>query len=110
MQSLTAPEYNSSFRKIVDANIHTHLNVAEIAFLANMSLSSFKRHFAKTYNANPGRWLQQKRLQQAKKILDKGDKKPSEIYALYGYTNLSNFSTAFKNEFGYSPKNCSTGC
>gem|GEM_PF-3921274 len=30
---------------------------------------------------------------------------PSEIYMDFGYDNLSNFSTAFKNEFGYSPKN-----
>ncbi len=107
LQSLTAPEYNASFRQIVEANIHTHLNIAEIAFLANMSLSSFKRHFNKIYQANPGKWLQQKRLQQAKKILEKGDRKPSEIYARFGYTNLSSFSIAYKKEFGCSPKNSS---
>lgn len=108
MQALSLPESNSSFRKIVEANVNSNLSLTEIAFLANMSLSTFKRHFSKEYNVNPGKWLQQKRLNQAKDILDKGEKKPSEIFSDYGYNNFSNFSIAFKNEFGYSPKNRST--
>jgi AraC-like DNA-binding protein len=104
IQSLASAERNSSFRKIVEANTYSNLSVPEIAFLANMSLSTFKRHFANEYHENPGKWFQQKRLLQAKKLLDKGEKKPSELFAEFGYNNLSNFSTAFKNEFGYSPK------
>jgi AraC-like DNA-binding protein len=107
VRGLALPENNSSFRKIVEANVNSTLSLTEIAFLANMSLSTFKRHFAKEYNLNPGKWLQQKRLNQAKELLDKGNKKPSEIFLDFGYTNLSNFSIAFKNEFGYSPKNSS---
>jgi AraC-like DNA-binding protein len=108
IQALASPENNSSFRKIVDANVYTNLSLTEIAFLANMSLSTFKRHFIKEYQVNPGKWLQQKRLNQAKKRLSNGDIKPTEIFSDYGYTNLSNFSAAFKNEFGFSPKNTAT--
>jgi AraC-like DNA-binding protein len=104
IQSLAQTDSNSSFRKIVEANTYSNLSIPEIAFLANMSLSTFKRHFVQEYHENPGKWFQQKRLTQAKKLLDKGEKKPSEIFAVFGYNNLSNFSTAFKNEFGYSPK------
>lgn len=104
IQSLANTDNNSSFRKIVDANVYSNLSVPEIAFLTNMSLSTFKRHFANEYHENPGKWFQQKRLTQAKKLLDKGEKKPSEVFAAFGYNNLSNFSTAFKNEFGYSPR------
>ena len=105
IQALASPDSNSSFRKIMEANVNTNLSLSEIAFLANMSLSTFKRHFAKEYDTNPGKWLQQKRLNQARIVLEKGSKKASEIYLDYGYNNLSNFSIAFKNEFGYSPKN-----
>lgn len=105
LQTLASPENNSSFRKIIEANVNSNLNLNEIAFLANMSLSTFKRHFAKEYKVNPGKWLQQKRLNHAKTILEKGEKKSSEIFTDYGYNNLSNFSIAFKNEFGFSPKN-----
>ncbi|MEA1787630.1 AraC family transcriptional regulator [Arenibacter sp. GZD96] len=56
------------------------------------------------YNTNPGKWLVQKRLAMAKHMLENKEKKPSEIHKKFGYNTLSNFSTAFKNEFGISPK------
>ncbi|WP_299889613.1 AraC family transcriptional regulator [uncultured Lacinutrix sp.] len=95
---------SSPFKKNVESKIHSNLKLEEIAFLCNMSLSTFKRHFIKEYNVSPGKWLQSKRLQKAKETLEKGDLKPSDIYLDFGYNNLSNFSTAFKNKFGYSPK------
>lgn len=106
---LADAENRSAFKQIVEANIHSNLSLVEIAFLANMSLSTFKRHFEKEYQANPGKWLQQKRLNQARLTLEKGHKKPTEIFTDFGYSSFSNFSTAFKNEFGFSPKQCSTG-
>ncbi len=105
IQSICASEKNSTFKNIVEATVHSNLSLQEISFLANMSLSTFKRNFTKAYGTNPGKWLQQKRLHHAKKILETGFKKPTEIFANYGYNNFSNFSTAFKNEFGFSPKN-----
>ena len=94
----------SPLRKIVDSKVHSNLKLEEIAFLCNMSLSTFKRHFIKEYKISPGKWLQDKRLQKAKEILEKGKLKSSDIYLDFGYNNLSNFSIAFKNKFGISPK------
>jgi len=93
----------SSFKKIVESKIHSNLKLEEIAFLCNMSLSTFKRHFIKEYNVSPGKWIQDKRLQKAKETLEQGNLKPSDIYLDFGYNNLSNFSIAFKNKFGFSP-------
>lgn len=97
----------SSFKKIIESKVHSHLKLEEIAFLCNMSLSTFKRHFINEYKVSPGKWLQDKRLQKAKETLEQGDLKPSEIYLDFGYNNLSNFSIAFKNKFGFSPKKTS---
>ncbi|MBC7749280.1 MAG: helix-turn-helix transcriptional regulator [Methylotenera sp.] len=94
----------SPFKKVVESNVHSNLKLEEIAFLCNMSLSTFKRHFTLEYNEAPGKWLQDKRLQRAKDLLHEGLLKPSDIYLDVGYTNLSNFSIAFKNKFGISPK------
>jgi AraC family transcriptional regulator, exoenzyme S synthesis regulatory protein ExsA len=104
IRSLASTENKSAFKQIVEANIHTGLNLMDIAFLSNMSLSTFKRQFEKEYNANPGKWFQKNRLLQAKIRIENGEKKPSQIYSEFGYTSLSNFSIAFKNEFGFSPK------
>lgn len=102
LQSLIVKD-NSSLKSIVENNIHSNLRLEEIAFLCNMSLSTFKRNFIKEYNLSPGKWFQNIRLQKAKEILEEGKATPSEIYADFGYNNLSNFSIAFKNRFGYSP-------
>lgn len=98
---------NSPFKNIVESKIHSNLKLGEIAFLCNMSLSTFKRHFIKEYKESPGKWLQDKRLQKAKETLEQGVLKSSDIYLEFGYNNLSNFSTAFKNKFGFSPKEVS---
>jgi AraC-like DNA-binding protein len=94
----------SQFKKIVKNQIDSNLKLEEVAFLCHMSLSTFKRNFTKEYKVSPGKWLQDKRLQKSKNILERGDLKPSDIYLDFGYNNLSNFSTAFKNKFGFSPK------
>jgi len=95
----------SVFQKTIEKNTYTSLTIEEISFLCNMSLSTFKRHFINEYNVSPGKWFRDKRLLKAKELLAEGNLKSSDIYLELGYNNLSNFSTAFKNKFGISPKN-----
>lgn len=90
----------SPFRKIVENNVHSNLKLEEIAFLCNMSLSTFKRHFISEYKEAPGKWLQDKRLQKAKELLRTGELIASDI----GYNKLFNFSIAFINKFGVGQK------
>jgi AraC family transcriptional regulator, exoenzyme S synthesis regulatory protein ExsA len=104
LRSLLVDERELSFKSIVEHNAYNNLSLEEIAFLCNMSLSTFKRQFAQVYQASPGKWLQRMRLNKAREILSNDKAKPSDIFLDFGYNDLSNFSTAFKNEFGYSPK------
>lgn len=103
LQSLISKEI-SPFKKVIENNVYSNLKLEEIAFLCNMSLSTFKRNFLDEYSSSPGKWLKNKRLQKAKETLEQGNLKPSDIYLDFGYNNLSNFSIAFKNKFGVSPK------
>ncbi|AZI55563.1 AraC family transcriptional regulator [Epilithonimonas vandammei] len=105
LHSLLINERELSFKMVIEKNLYTSLNIDEVAFLCNMSLSTFKRKFTQLYQESPGKWFQLKRLNKAKKLLLNNEATPSEIYMDFGYDSLSNFSTAFKNEFGYSPKN-----
>ncbi|MPQ49079.1 helix-turn-helix domain-containing protein [Marinifilum sp. N1E240] len=102
LHSLISKEI-SPFKKIIESNVYSNLKLEEIAFLCNMSLSTFKRNFIAEYNVSPGKWLQDKRLQRAKELLQKGGVTASDIYLDFGYSNLPNFSIAFKNKFGISP-------
>ncbi|MGQ1909626.1 helix-turn-helix domain-containing protein [Marinifilum sp. RC60d5] len=106
LYSLISKE-NSPFKKIIERNVYSNLKLEEIAFLCNMSLSTFKRNFIAEYQVSPGKWLQDKRLQRAKEVLESEDLKASDIYIDFGYSNLSNFSIAFKNKFGISPTDIS---
>jgi AraC-like DNA-binding protein len=102
LHSLIAKE-TSPFKKTIESHVYSNLKLEEIAFLCHMSLSTFKRYFITEYNESPGKWLQDKRLQRAKELLENGELKASDIYLDFGYSNLSNFSIAFKNKFGISP-------
>lgn len=106
LHSLTNKE-SSQFREVIEQHVYSNLKIEEIAFLCSMSLSTFKRHFKNEYAASPGKWFQDKRLEKAKILLEQKQAKASDVYLDIGYNNLSNFSTAFKNKFGISPKDLS---
>ena len=106
LYSLISKE-TSPFKKTIESNVFSNLKLEEIAFLCNMSLSTFKRNFIAEYKVSPGKWLQDKRLQRAKEVLESEDLTASDIYLDFGYSNLSNFSIAFKNKFGISPTDIS---
>lgn len=93
----------SPLKKVVEKNVYTSLTLEEVAFLCNMSLSTFKRHFIKEFDMSPGRWFRDKRLLKAKELILKEGLKSSEVYLDLGYNNLSNFSSAFKSKFGVNP-------
>lgn len=104
LQALAGNTSEVSFRKVVEGNLFSKLSLEEIAFLCNMSLSTFKRHFVGIYHETPGKWFQHQRLQRARELLKKGDVRASDIFMEVGYESLSNFSAAFKQEFGISPR------
>ncbi|CAL2104224.1 protein of unknown function [Tenacibaculum sp. 190130A14a] len=102
LYSLIAKE-ESPFKKVIENNVLSSLALEEIAFLCNMSLSTFKRNFVKEYQTSPGKWFRDKRLLKAKELLKNANVTPSDIYLELGYQNLSNFSAAFKKKFKISP-------
>jgi AraC family transcriptional regulator, exoenzyme S synthesis regulatory protein ExsA len=90
-------------RKAVETNISNNITVEELAFLCNMSLSTFKRKFQKLYATSPNKWILQRRMEMAKDLLSRYNEKPSEVYHKVGYENHSSFSESFKNTFGLTP-------
>jgi AraC family transcriptional regulator, exoenzyme S synthesis regulatory protein ExsA len=90
-------------RQVIAANADKGLSIDELAFLCNMSVSTFKRHFAKAFNCSPKKFLTTKKMEKARELLLL-DQRPSDIYLDLRYQSLSAFSTEFKKHFGISPK------
>lgn len=89
---------------IVENNKLNRLNLEELAFLSNMSISTFKREFAKVYSKTPMKWFSEQRLNHVAFLLKSKKNRPIELYEEAGYENLSNFIQAFKKNFGMTPK------
>jgi AraC-like DNA-binding protein len=91
-------------RQAVTGNIFNTLTVEELAFLCNMTLSTFKRHFARIYGTSPNKWFLSKRMEKAAQLLIQSQSTPSEIYQELGYENLSSFIKSFKQFYRTTPK------
>ena len=98
-----ASNYHSVFRAIMEENYMYNLKLEAFASLCNRSLSSFKRDFKSIFGTTPGKWLLQKRLQLAAKLLTTTDNSVSMIAFDSGFEDLSHFSKAFKKQFGETP-------
>jgi AraC family transcriptional regulator, exoenzyme S synthesis regulatory protein ExsA len=96
-------ENANKLRDVVEANMSKGLAIDELAFLCHMSVSTFKRHFARTFKCSPKKYFTNKRMEKAKEWLLL-ERRPSEIYLDLRYQNLSSFSNEFKKHFGISPR------
>lgn len=90
--------------KIAENNKHNKLNLEELAFLCNMSVSTFKREFFKLYKKTPMKWFNEQRLNHIAFMLKTKRSRPIELYEDAGYEDFSNFVQAFKKKFGMTPK------
>jgi AraC-like DNA-binding protein len=90
--------------QIVEANWMNKLTLKELAFLSNMSVSTFKREFEIHYAESPIKWFLNKRLAYAHHLLSNKIKSSTEIYLEVGYENLSSFIQAYKSKYGITPK------
>lgn len=95
---------NLEIRKAVENNIMSNLTVEELAFLCNLSVSTFKRRFAKIYGSSPNKWLLQRRMDIAANLLANHQERPGDIFQKLGYENHSSFTQSFKQVFGVTPR------
>jgi AraC-like DNA-binding protein len=90
-------------------NYKFNVSIERFAWLTGRSISAFKRDFEKIFNDTPSHWLVQRRLQESYFLIDKKNKRPSDMYLDLGFEDLSHFSFAFKKLFGLSPSQLSGG-
>lgn len=95
--------YKIDLEKFMLSNFHFNIPVEKFAQLTGRSLAGFKRDFQRTFEMAPRQWLQEKRLMEARHLIDRKNRKPSAIYLDLGFESLSHFSRSFKKKFGKAP-------
>lgn len=95
--------YKIDLEKFMLSNFHFNVPIEKLARLTGRSLAGFKRDFQKLFDMPPRQWLLEKRLSEARHLIEKKHKKPSAIYLDLGFESLSHFSHSFKKMFGKAP-------
>ncbi len=92
-----------SLELLMENHYRENLKIAELAFLAGESISTFKRKFTKEFEITPHQWIQQRRLKEAKQLLKVPHKNISDVCFECGFENLSHFIKLFKSNFNQTP-------
>ncbi|MFD1178384.1 AraC family transcriptional regulator N-terminal domain-containing protein [Paenibacillus puldeungensis] len=80
------------------------LRIGELAEIANMSVSSFHRHFKEVTAMSPIQFQKQLRLQGARRILLSELTDAADVAYRVGYESASQFSREYARMFGYPPR------
>lgn len=95
--------HKMDLEKFMLNNFQFNIPIEKFARLTGRSLASFKRDFQKIFSMAPRQWLQDKRLLEARHLIEHKQSKPSAIYLDLGFESLSHFSSSFKKKFGKAP-------
>ena len=77
--------------------------IADLAAYTEMSVSKLKSSFKRVYGTGIYEYYQKNRMHKARQLLTSHAYSVKEVGVQLGYSNLSNFSLAFKKEFGVLP-------
>lgn len=98
-----------TFKQVIEANLFSQLTIEQLAEQNNLSVSSFKREFAKLYNDSPANYIKNKRLEKAAQLLRVSDQRITDIAFDCGFNDLANFTKSFSDKYNVTPTNYRNG-
>jgi len=94
------------FTRKLNELARTKLDRLDVEFLAGqlgLAPRTFARRFFATLHTTPGRWIQQKRLEKARALLERTQLQVAEICYRVGYEDVASFSRLFSRSTGMAP-------
>lgn len=89
--------------QFVRGHLDQKINIAQLADLANLSISQLERTFKAVLNMSPLQFVQKLRLEYALKLLAMPEMSVTQVSLSCGYSDHSAFSRQFKQFTGMSP-------
>ena len=100
-QSMILPQDN--FRVFVSNNHERARSVAELAAMAGMSLSAFKRRFAACFNDSVYHWMMEQKAHRILADIRDGEGSTKALMQKYGFRYYTQFSRFCKNYLRATP-------
>lgn len=89
---------------LMETHFRERLSMEQWAFLAGCSLASFKRRFEALYQMPPGRWIRERKLEEAWRLLSDAALNVTEVCYEVGFESPAHFIQAFREKYGITPK------
>lgn len=102
MSNLFSPR-QANLKDIIQNHLFSNFSLSELAKMAGLSLSSFKRDFQNIYNDTPANYLRAKKIEKAVDLLKQSDYSVGEICFQIGLNDTSHFTKMFKKHTKQSP-------
>jgi AraC-like DNA-binding protein len=90
-------------RDFVDASWAEPLRLSTMARVAGIAPHRFLRLFKQAFGQTPHRYLTERRLQEARRRLEAGDARVTDVCLAVGFTSVGSFSTLYRRRFGGPP-------
>ena len=97
-------------RDILLQNIEQPPSIFSLAKQVRINDFKLKRGFRQLFGTTVFGYLRQYRMEQARSILEAEDMSVAQVAQVVGYASPSQFSVAFKKQFGFSPKVYKAAC
>lgn len=110
-RSAVSPHNNYKIQRaleFIDDNYTAKINLEMVAGKACMSKYHFSRTFKKATGMTYQNYLNNRRVEKAKEILENGDFTITEIAFSVGYADVTHFGRIFKNVVGVTPSGYKT--
>lgn len=90
-------------RALIDRHSEAPLDLDLLARHARFSRYHFLRLFKRAYGETPLRYLQQRRVAEARRLLELTDLTVTEVCMRVGFSSLGSFSSLFASTVGHAP-------
>lgn len=87
----------------VEANIERSIHIRDLASRAGLSVHHFGRAFRTSTGVTPRAFVEQRRIERARTLIDDTDQPLAEIAAVTGFATQSHLTTAFRRATGFTP-------
>lgn len=87
----------------IDNNLHKKITLDDLSKIARMHVSGLIDFFKENLGMTPSKYITQRKMELAKRLLDETDIDISEVMERTGYEYTSHFSKLFKKYYGISP-------